>query len=189
MKKFKEDRRVRYTKMVLRESLLALMKQKAISKITPTELCRHADVNRNTFYAHYSSPYDLLIQIESELYEEIRQSIEQSLHAEKISALLIEICQSIMKNGDLCKIMFSDYGDKDFLKRIIYIAHDKSIAEWKSIARQTDTNQLELLYAFTSNGSVAIIQDWIQAGMQTDPAEIAHFIEKASNHGLQAFLS
>jgi len=75
MKKFKEDRRVRYTKMVLRESLLALMKQKAISKITPTELCRHADVNRNTFYAHYSSPYDLLIQIESELYEEIRQSI------------------------------------------------------------------------------------------------------------------
>jgi len=131
MKKFKEDRRVRYTKMVLRESLLALMKQKAISKITPTELCRHADVNRNTFYAHYSSPYDLLIQIESELYEEIRQSIEQSLHAEKISALLIEICQSIMKNGDLCKIMFSDYGDKDFLKRIIYIALHRQTYRYK----------------------------------------------------------
>lgn len=188
MKKFKEDRRVRYTKMILRESLLTLMKQKSISKITPTELCRQADLNRNTFYAHYSSPYDLLIQIESELYEEIRQSIEQSLHADNISAMLLEICQSIMRNGDLCKIMFSDYGDKDFLKRIIYIAHDKSMSEWKSIARDTDMNQLELLYSFTSNGSVAIIQEWIQNGMQTKPEEIAHFIEKASNHGLQAFL-
>ncbi|MDD4663715.1 MAG: TetR-like C-terminal domain-containing protein [Caldisericia bacterium] len=189
MKPIKEDRRVRMTKLILRDSLLELMKKKSINKITPTEICRQADINRNTFYSHYSSPYDLLMQIENALYEEIRQSIEQSLKAENISALLQEICQSIVKNGELCRIMFSDHGDKDFLKRIIYIAHDKSIAEWKSFTRHSDTEQLELLYTFTANGSVAIIQDWVQTGMKTPPGEIARFIEKASNHGLEAFLS
>ena len=48
MSEKKIDRRVRYTKMVLRESLLELMKTKPVVKITTTELCKHADINRNT---------------------------------------------------------------------------------------------------------------------------------------------
>ena len=49
----RSDRRVRYTKTVLKQSLLELMKDRPIGKITVTEICRLADVNRNTFYAHY----------------------------------------------------------------------------------------------------------------------------------------
>ncbi|MCE5222680.1 hypothetical protein LLG10_00610 [bacterium] len=114
MKPIKEDRRVRMTKLILRDSLLELMKKKSINKITPTEICRQADINRNTFYSHYSSPYDLLMQIENALYEEIRQSIEQSLKAENISALLLEICQSIVKNGELCRRLLGT------LKQVIF---------------------------------------------------------------------
>ena len=34
------DRRVKFTKMVLRESLLELMREKPIGEITVTELCK-----------------------------------------------------------------------------------------------------------------------------------------------------
>jgi predicted transcriptional regulator len=43
------DRRVLYTKMFLREALFELMREKPIGKITPTELCRKANINRNIF--------------------------------------------------------------------------------------------------------------------------------------------
>ena len=75
----KEDRRVAYTKMFLKESLLSLLQEKPIGKITPTELCRRADINRNTFYTHYESPEALLRSIEEELYGRIRHSVEHSI--------------------------------------------------------------------------------------------------------------
>ena len=55
----KEDRRVRYTKQAIRDGFLRLLAEKPIEKISVTEICREADINRGTFYAHYSDPYVL----------------------------------------------------------------------------------------------------------------------------------
>lgn len=66
----KQDARVRYTKMVIRNSLLELLRIKPIAKITVTEICERADINRATFYAHYSDPSDLLHSLEAEVIEE-----------------------------------------------------------------------------------------------------------------------
>ena len=189
MKGGKVDRRVKYTKLALRQSLLELMKDRPIGKLTVTDICNHADINRNTFYAHYASPYDLLSQIEDELFDQIHSSLERSLQTQTISTLLVEICQSIQENGDLCKILISEHGDKEFLKRVVYIAHGKSISEWKTRAKTADVEQLELLYTFAANGSVAVIESWLQDGMRKSPEEIAAFIEKVSNCGQQAFLN
>ncbi len=178
MDKGKTDRRVMYTKMFLRESLLELMKKKPISKITPTELCRHANINRNTFYSHYDSPEALLASIEEELYESIKHSLEQTLKTGNIPKFLTEICHAIYINGDLCKTILSDHGDKAFLKRILDLAHDKSIAAWKSYGIKEDDDRLELLYAFSTAGSIAVIEKWMHEGMNLSPDEIASFIGK-----------
>ena len=71
----KEDRRIRYTRLALRQSLLELMRSRPIDKITVKEICAHADINRGTFYTHFSSPYDLLQQIENELYDALDRSL------------------------------------------------------------------------------------------------------------------
>ena len=182
------DRRVLYTKMFLKESLLALMKEKPIAKITPTELCRHAKMNRNTFYTHYDSPEALLKSIEDEMYEQVRYSIECSLINGSISALLTEICQAIYDHRDLCAVLFSEYGDKDFLRRIIDLAHDRTITEWENAGIRSDGEQVEMLYCHSVNGSVSVIQKWILDGIKKSPQEIAQFIEKASGFGLYGFI-
>lgn len=184
----KLDRRVLYTKMFLRESLLALMEEKPIAKITTSELCRHAGINRNTFYRHYDSPEALLETIEEEFYQQVKQSIERSLKNGSITTLLTEICQAIYDNRDLCAVLFSEYGDKDFLRHIIDLAHDRTIAEWRVSGAEDKKEQVEMLYHFSVSGSVAIIQKWIQEGMEKSPQDIALFIEKVSYGGLQGFL-
>lgn len=67
----KQDARVRYTKMMIRNSLLELLRTKPIAKITVTEICEMAGINRATFYAHYSDPSDLLHALESEIIEDV----------------------------------------------------------------------------------------------------------------------
>lgn len=179
MKEQKVDRRVKYTKTVLRESLLELMQELPINKITVTEICRKADINRNTFYMHYSSQFDLLSSIEDSFLEEITSKVECSLNNGIFESSVFEICEYVAENADLCTILISDHGSKDYVKRIIYTFHDKSIDKWKKEASHIDLETFEAMYSFITSGSSAIIQEWVKNGMQESPSDIAQFIERA----------
>ena len=61
------DRRARYTQEAIRRSLLALMKQKNFRRITVTEVCRAAEINRGTFYLHYVDLDDVLDELLTEM--------------------------------------------------------------------------------------------------------------------------
>ena len=50
----KTDRRILKTKRALRESLLYLLKEQPIQKISVSRLCEKSDINRSTFYTYYS---------------------------------------------------------------------------------------------------------------------------------------
>ena len=52
------DNRVRITKMMIRNALLQLLKEKTLQTITVRELCQVADINRGTFYTHYRRFYE-----------------------------------------------------------------------------------------------------------------------------------
>ncbi len=69
----KESQRVRLTRRLLKESLFELLKNKSISKISVSELCVKAGINRTTFYAHYGSQYDVLQDIGKEYHRKYTQ--------------------------------------------------------------------------------------------------------------------
>ena len=60
----KTDRRVRRTKALLLQGLMQLMETKDVKDISVKELSDLADINRGTFYLHYSDVYDMLAQLE-----------------------------------------------------------------------------------------------------------------------------
>ena len=47
------------TKKMLAETLLSLLDKKQLSKITVSELVSICDINRKTFYYHFTDVYDL----------------------------------------------------------------------------------------------------------------------------------
>ena len=50
------------TALLMNEALLLLLEKKDYEFITVTEICQKAGVNRSTFYLHYESMDDLLIE-------------------------------------------------------------------------------------------------------------------------------
>jgi len=182
MKADKLDRRVQYTHMVLKQSLLDLMATQPIRSITVTEICDRANINRGTFYVHYTDQYDLLAQIEDDLDDVILKSLPSS-------DVIVEILRTIASQSSLCKVLFSEFGDAAFLKKIMYNAHDQFIGEWTARVRPADAGQLDRFYVFIANGISAVIQDWLQDGMPDTPEALAAFIQKAIDHGLSAFVS
>ena len=180
------DRRVKYTLLALRGSLLELMREKDVSRITVKELCERADVNRGTFYAHYASPADLLEQIEQELLEKVLASLESKLATGSLAALLTDIFTTLRQNGDLCGVLFSEHGDKEFLGRVMETTREACLQEWRRTAQDLPREMLDLLYSFMANGSVGVIRAWIGEGMRTEPKVIARFIARLSDGALRA---
>lgn len=56
----KTDRRTIYTKNIIKDSLLDLLKHTPYEKITVTAICKQSEITRATFYLHYSNIDEVL---------------------------------------------------------------------------------------------------------------------------------
>ena len=59
----KTDRRTLYTRMVIKDALLNLLAEKEYADVTIADLCREAEINRGTFYLHYSNLHEVLEEL------------------------------------------------------------------------------------------------------------------------------
>ncbi len=59
------DRRTRKTRKAIQNALMQLSLTKRINEITVTDVTQTADINRSTFYLHYTSVYEVLADIET----------------------------------------------------------------------------------------------------------------------------
>lgn len=56
----KEDARITRSKRDLRNALIELLKERSFDKITVTDVCKKAMINKMTFYKYYQDKYTLL---------------------------------------------------------------------------------------------------------------------------------
>lgn len=180
MRAEKFDRRVKYTKMVLKDSFINLLEEKDISKITIKEICEDADVNRATFYAHYSDQYDLMNQIQNDLFENIEKYlIAYSSDKESVFPLDIveKIFEYVRENARVCKLLLSDRGDLFFQKRVFMLVYERIISDITKSGEITKEDA-EYIYAFTLTGCIGAIQKWLDDDMKKSPRYMAKMILK-----------
>ncbi|NMB95503.1 MAG: TetR/AcrR family transcriptional regulator [Clostridiaceae bacterium] len=180
MKSEKIDRRVKYTRMVLKESFINLLEKKDISQITIKEICENADINRATFYTHYSDQYDLLRKIEDEFLDNIRDylaELEQKNNEVNPVLLAEKIFEYIKENAKLCKLLLSERGGLDFQKRVMILVYDTIINELTGNSNITKEDA-EYVYSFTITGCVGIVQKWLDEDMKKSARFMAEMVIK-----------
>lgn len=69
------DRRTRRTQKLIRDNFIDLMEQKPINEITIQEITDRADINRRTFYLHFTDIYDLLSKTEDYVMDHFAQML------------------------------------------------------------------------------------------------------------------
>jgi AcrR family transcriptional regulator len=190
MKNGTTDRRVKYTKQALRDSLIALLQKKPIEKVSIKEICEAADINRSTFYAHYTDQYDLLSQIERELLRDLNAYLDsynfKELEAESFQTMN-HIFEYIVENAELCGIILGENGDLAFQKEIMTIVQRQCMREWRG-KNAVDEGLLEYAMIFIVNGSIGVVQKWLQTDMRASTREMAEFVLSFSYRGLAALL-
>ncbi|MGM0904119.1 MAG: TetR/AcrR family transcriptional regulator [Bacillota bacterium] len=184
----KIDRRIKYTRLMLKESLMKLLKEKSISSITVKELCELADINRSTFYSHYSDQYDLLTQVEEEIIQDMNETLmSYNLGQDDEALQMIEkIVEYVAANSDICETLFSEHGDPSFKKRVMMVAHDYTVKNWMDTYPVDDPKISEYVSLFAISGSIHILEIWLKNGMDKTPKEMAEIINNLTNKGLSS---
>lgn len=173
----KSDRRVEYTKMVLRRALLNLLAEKPLNDISVTELCTKADVNRATFYAHYESTYSLLTEIQEEFYESIKGDIRSVINNESDTKLQ-DLLHKMYTNKDLCTILFTNISGRVYLEKMLEQSKNELL---KTIpVRELKTGETHYFVTFLMSGFIGILEDWVFNGCKETPKEIAFLITRIS---------
>lgn len=178
MKKMKESRKTRYTRMVLQESLFELMKEKPITKITIKELCENADINRTTFYSYYNDQYDLLRKIEDEALSWVKEALSNLIsQTDKYETMKIleGIFQYFVENSKHFQILMSEQGDINFQKQLFTLIYQECGISF-SVAADSHLNTDEDYFIFVVNGSIGLIQHWLKNGITKSAKEMAEII-------------
>lgn len=186
----KADRRVRYTMRALKDSLIELMQENHISKISVKMLCEHADINRSTFYAHYTNQYDLLRRLEQEVIADFNESIDRCLEDQSSGDavnLMKQLLDYAAENAELVMVLLSENGESEFQKDLVSIAQQRLILYLREDARLTP-HLSEYLQGFVISGAVNILQKWIHDGMVESTREMAELISRLLSSGLSSFL-
>jgi AcrR family transcriptional regulator len=178
-KQAKENRKARYTRMVLRESLMELMKTKPISLISVKEICALADISRSTFYTHYSDQNDLLKKTEEEMFAFFDCILNKNTFYknDKHGALqmLEEILQHIADNNKSIYVLFSENGNANFIKTLFSSLYRKNIFKYLTDKLPNEQTK-EYYFMFFVTGTIGIIYHWINNGMNMSIHELAKLI-------------
>lgn len=174
----KTDRRIKYTRMILSQTLVGLLKAKPVEKISITELCKLSDINRATFYLHYNSVYELLFEIQDTFYKSIKTDIERLIQNGSNQSTLLLLMRKIEDQKELCEALFLSKAEKPFQEKLISIAKDEMTRAWTKTYSIKNKGTLRLVTEFIIAGSVGLIQDWIGNGCKESPEEIALLLEK-----------
>ena len=186
------DSRVRRTKRLLREGLTKLLQEKSIKKITVRELSDCVEINRGTFYLHYKDIYDLVSQIEDELFDEFEGIVDNYSFKDlktRPEDIFLDICRFLFKNREICAALLGDNGDITFLFKMRDFLRKKCLTDYVSNYSVSHLEHYEYVYTFFEAGTVGLLRHWLEnAEDGRTPEEVASLIESIFKSGVSFLL-
>lgn len=187
-----EDRRVRKTKKLLKQSFIELMNEKSIKDITIKDLTERADLNRGTFYLHYLDIYDLLNQIENEVIEDITIILNNFnvQNSDRTTYFLLEqLFDYVYTNKRIFKIFLHRNPNGQFFNKAQLLITTIGLDTLQNIYQDSDPIQYKLFLSFVSSGIIGITEQWISDGMKLSPQEMAILIDNIITHGAKCLIN
>ena len=183
----KTDLRVIKTRANIRNVLVEIMSEKPISRITVSEICDLAKINRKTFYHHYHTIGDVLEELENEFLKEFSEHLQ--------SGSLLNIGAVVRGVSDTVKL------HKDFFSRLmrfnpeIFTSGRMKLALRRTISAALRNNgagnndrELNAISEFIVSGVLSVYKSWFEDGCREDIDVLADISVKTAVKGLSAFV-
>lgn len=183
----KDNQRTRISKLLLKNALIDLLKEKgSVSKISVRELCDRAELNRSTFYAHYSEPKDLLDETEAELLDSTAEHLKKIGMGNDAGAhkYILSFLKYIKENDKPFRTLLIDSADPQFRSRFM----QQSMLQFVEYLQIELPKELEqYIFSYILNGSTGVIIQWMRSDYSVDENAVVELLFKINQSALENF--
>lgn len=177
------NQRIALSKRLIKEALLRLLKKMPLAKISISALCKEAQINRTTFYRHYETPDDVLLEIALDFIKQFNRSLSASNETPDEKRFILKLCEFLAENADLIRLFMQNDVGEPYAEEI-YQALSASFLGSKTVYyrnKPADGDTLRLINSYFCAGIFALIRRWIIEDIPKSPAEIADLIYSSLN--------
>ena len=183
MQERKIDRRVIRTRESIRRAFRALIHEKEYSKITVSDIANYAGINRRTFYLHYSSVEDVLLEFEKEAVDRVRSFscyVDLLDESTDLTAMFYHLTSMILEENDLIKRLIHAKSYHFFFDHLKNIWRDALVERYSPELNMTR----EEFFLYTEWLTSAILSVYVQGlvldnGCNAD--EVTHIVIRMTN--------
>ena len=161
----------------LEGAFVHLLHKKPIERISITELCQKAGVNRSTFYAHYLDIYDLMDQVSERFVRSMFQDMIGELGepiADRSSngahPLVMRALETTLANRELCRLLVLPNPSLSF--KLISEVLDWCRMRYEAFSSRSNQSYVAE-YTMTIGGTIILWFDWIRSDFASSPEQIA----------------
>ncbi|MUT66951.1 TetR/AcrR family transcriptional regulator [Paenibacillus sp. NEAU-GSW1] len=188
----KTDKRIVRSKLALKSALLELMKKKSFASITTTEIVKHADFNRGTFYAHYEHKEALLEDIMHDLLEGLSEAFRKpyekidSFEIASLPATAVALFDHIYAHAETYSLMVDERVMPGFREKMFNTLKNTSLNDLIHQANMPEKNiDIELFVIYQMHALLGLACHWIQSGFQHPPKymaeQLVHILQARPN--------
>jgi len=174
-----ENQRVRITKMLLKDALTKLLYEKRIEKISVSELCEKAGINRSTFYKHYGSQMDVYEDMEQDFFDAALQML--TIDNESGRTGIGQFLEFLKEEYEKVYAIIVIRPDSDFIEKVFNMPALKYFTD-KNNDPTYNERQNEYMRIYEYNGGYAVIREWVASGCKEDPTQIEELLLHVSDY-------
>ncbi|WP_330399817.1 TetR/AcrR family transcriptional regulator [Peptostreptococcus faecalis] len=174
-------------KELIRKKFIEMLNQMPLKKITVKDIVSECNINRNTFYYHYSDVYDLLSEIFQIEFQNATKDYNKSLSWEEVFLAAVKF--SLENKKAIYHIYYSI--QREELERYIYNVAGHAMSQYVE-NKNKDINALEMdkeiIVSFYQCALTTMVIQWISNGMKEDPVVIIGRIGRLFNGHIEESL-
>lgn len=178
----KNNKRSEATKNKIKQTLIEMLKEEDLNKITVLSLCEKANINRSTFYNHYSSPKAILLGMQKEFLNTVSTQLTEASKVtpewdkQSMKLLITTINEYIQDNLETCRVL----GNRNLCPNMASMLFNDEIVQKHMehfIHGDYVNEQKEYLYDFIFHGYFNTLSSWMKRDCDLSPQELAELLE------------
>ena len=159
------------TKKLIYYTFIDLLHTKPFDKMTVRDIVEACEINRNTFYYHYSDIYDLLEEV---FTKKINEMIESHQGGTSWITAFLKLANEAYEHKKMIYNICSSRS-YEYLENYMYRACNQICIEVvRNIAADMEVPEedIEFIASFYEFGFVGVLSEWFKTGMREDPLQL-----------------
>lgn len=186
------DPRVIRTKALIVDALVSLMQDTPYKKVKIQDIAKHANLARQTFYLHYQSKDDVLLDYINNVFETFYQEIEQHIIASPEPDPIISwhLFKQWQQHADFARLIIEADIEHLVIKSFKnYITRVMGLYIRNHVVQLKDPEALGFLVDYLAGASWMVLQRWIQQDFKYPLEKVASLYTEITQPGILKVLN